>query len=128
MFEPITFPFQKGTGQEFCQASGTGIDLGFFELDYLSRSLPAQDVKVVRQILWIDDVRYELRELYGIGSSTAPDFDDCVVCMTQSKDTAVLPCRHMYANDLRLQSNKCPICGQPIEELIIEIKMNNSNE
>jgi hypothetical protein len=58
-------------------------------------------VKVIRQILWIDQVRYELRELYGIGNSTAPDFDrndpgkECVICMTEPKDTAVLPCRHM---------------------------------
>jgi len=33
-------------------------------------------VKLVRQILWIDDVRYEFRELYGIGSSATEDFDD----------------------------------------------------
>lgn len=149
-FEPITFPFQKGVGQKFCQPSGTGIDLGFFESDDLSKPSPGEDVfplvicaetnvttpladetpgnsivdpsphmqitqavleksngsgpfqvKVVRQILWIDDVRYELRELYGMGSSTAADFDDndpgkeCVICMTEPKDTAVLPCRHM---------------------------------
>lgn len=186
-FEPITFPFQKGAGLKFCQPSGTGIDLGFFELDDLSKPSPGEDVfplvicaettsttpledetpgipilnasphmqitqavlekssgsgpfqvKVVRQILWIDDVRYELRELYGIGSSTAADFDDndpqkeCVICMTEPKDTAVLPCRHMCmcsdcAKELRLQSNKCPICRQPIEELI-EIKINNGDQ
>ncbi|XP_057429938.1 probable E3 ubiquitin-protein ligase LUL4 [Lotus japonicus] len=96
----------------------------------------AFQIKVVRQILWIDGVRYELRELYGIGSSGATDFDnskpgkDCVICMIEPKDTAVLPCRHMCmcsecAKTLRLQSNKCPICRQSIEELI-EIKMNNS--
>ncbi|KAL2339148.1 hypothetical protein Fmac_013594 [Flemingia macrophylla] len=33
-------------------------------------------VKLVRQLLWINDVPYELRELYGMGSSTATDFDD----------------------------------------------------
>ncbi|XP_061345486.1 probable E3 ubiquitin-protein ligase LUL4 [Gastrolobium bilobum] len=186
-FEPITFPFHKGLGQKFCQPSGTGIDLGFFELDDLSNPSPGEDVyplvicaetslrtpladetlgdsmlnasphmqvtqavlekandngpfqvKVVRQILWIDDVRYELRELYGIGSSTATDFDDndpgkeCVICMTEPKDTAVLPCRHMCmcsdcAKALRFQSNKCPICRQPIEELI-EIKINNDDQ
>lgn len=149
-FEPVKVPFQKGVGQKFSQPSGTGIDLGFFELDDLSKPSPGEDVfplvicaetcletpsenktpddskldatphkqitqavleksngdgafqiKVVRQILWIDGVRYELRELYGIGSSTAADFDDsdtgkeCVICMTEPKDTAVLPCRHM---------------------------------
>ncbi|KEH32196.1 putative aminoacyltransferase, E1 ubiquitin-activating enzyme [Medicago truncatula] len=184
-FEPITFPFQKGVGQKFCQPSGTGIDLGFFDLDDLSNPSPEEDifplvicaestplqdhdtpvssladasphmqitqavleknsdtgsfqVKVVRQILWIDQVRYELRELYGIGNSTAPDFDrndpgkECVICMTEPKDTAVLPCRHMCmcgecAKALRVQSNNCPICRQPIEQLI-EIKINNDDQ
>ncbi|CAL5198760.1 unnamed protein product [Lathyrus oleraceus] len=184
-FEPITFPFQKGVGQKFCQPSGTGIDLGFFELDDLSNPSPEEDVfplvicaettpladhetpsssfvdasphmqitqavlektngtgpfqvKVVRQILWIDQVRYELRELYGIGNSTAPDFDrndpgkECVICMTEPKDTAVLPCRHMCmcsecAKALRVQSNNCPICRQPIEQLI-EIKINDDDD
>ncbi|TKY72115.1 E3 ubiquitin-protein ligase LUL4 [Spatholobus suberectus] len=186
-FEPVRIPFQKGVGQKFAQPSGTGIDLGFFELDDLSKPSPGEDVfplvicaetslktpsadetpgdslldasphmqitqsvleksngsgpfliKVIRQILWIDGVRYELRELYGIGSSAAADFDDndpgkeCVICMTEPKDTAVLPCRHMCmcsecAKALRLQSKKCPICRQSIEELI-EIKVNNGDQ
>ncbi|CAM8902753.1 unnamed protein product [Rhodiola kirilowii] len=94
-------------------------------------------VKVMKQILWIDEVRYELRNLFGIGSSsTAESSNDgidagkeCVICLTEPKDTAVLPCRHMCmcsdcARALRLQSNKCPICRQPIDE-IMEIKIEN---
>ncbi|KAK4266407.1 hypothetical protein QN277_027336 [Acacia crassicarpa] len=186
--EPIKIPFQKGAGQKFFQPSGTGIDLGFFELDDLSKPSQEEDVfplvvcaetysrtppadenfgdsvadvspnrqitqavieksngsgsfqvKVIRQILWIDGDRYELREIYGIGGSAAADFNDndpekeeCVICMTEPKDTAVLPCRHMCmcsecAKALRLQSNKCPICRQSIEELI-EIKINNGHQ
>lgn len=59
-------------------------------------------VRVMRQILWIDGVRYELREIYGIAQSEE-SFDDtgsgkeCVICMTEPKDTAVLPCRHMVS-------------------------------
>ncbi|KAJ4847256.1 putative E3 ubiquitin-protein ligase lul4 [Turnera subulata] len=182
---PLRIPFQKGHGQKFCQPSGTGIDLGFFELDDLAKPSPGEDIfplvviaetsavdltdqeaddsalktdghmqitqavlekkngglfeaKVVRQILWIDGERYELRDLYGIGSSTAEGFDDsepgkeCVICMTEPKDTAVLPCRHMCmcgecAKELRLQSNKCPICRQPIAELI-EIKISRGDQ
>lgn len=182
-FVPLKFPFSKGPGQRFRQPPGTGIDLGFFELDSLSKpssneeifplvicaetilplSPPPNEhlynplpntpisphmqitqavlekhngdpfkVKVIRQILWIDGVRYELREIYGIGHSEE-SFDDagsgeeCVICMTEPKDTAVLPCRHMClcsecAKQLRLQSNKCPICRQAIEELM-EIKV-----
>lgn len=58
-------------------------------------------VKVVKQILWAEGVRYELREIYGISSSTEATSNEngsgteCVICMTQPKDTAVLPCRHM---------------------------------
>ncbi|XWS09036.1 hypothetical protein CRYUN_Cryun40dG0051000 [Craigia yunnanensis] len=185
-YEPVKVTFQKGPGQRFQQPSGTGIDLGFFELDDLSKPSPGEDVfplvisaetcmlphssdehiddpaqntsahmqitqaileknngnsfqvKVIRQILWVNGVRYELREIFGIGSSAAVEgFDDsdpgkeCVICMTEPKDTAVLPCRHMCmcsecAKALRLQSNKCPICRQPIEELI-EIKINSNS-
>lgn len=147
---PVKIPFQKGLGQKFHQPSGTGIDLGFFELDDLAKPSPGEDVyplvisaatslpshldehvsetmqdtsphmqitqavleknngdpfqvRVIRQILWIDGVRYELREIFGIGSSAVEGFDDndpgkeCVICMTEPKDTAVLPCRHMVS-------------------------------
>lgn len=57
-------------------------------------------VKTIKQILWIDGVRYELRELYGIGNLSHGNNDNdsgrnCVICMTEPKDTAILPCRHM---------------------------------
>ncbi|KAJ6980736.1 hypothetical protein NC653_024171 [Populus alba x Populus x berolinensis] len=41
---PVKISFQKGPGQRFYQPSGTGIDLGFFELDDLSKSSPEEDV------------------------------------------------------------------------------------
>ncbi|CAH2049681.1 unnamed protein product [Thlaspi arvense] len=178
-YTPLKFPFQKGIGQKFCQPTGTGIDLGFFDLDDLSRpssgedafplvisaetclnSVPMEEyfggslpnsfphmqitqaviekndenafhVRVMKQILWIDGVHYELREIYGIGNSATENFKDddpgkeCVICMTEPKDTAVLPCRHMVrviglnecAKTLRIQSNKCPICRQPLRNL-----------
>ncbi|KAF5191768.1 E3 ubiquitin ligase protein [Thalictrum thalictroides] len=181
----VRVPFQKGLGQKFRQPSGTGVDLGFFELDDLSKPSPGEDVfplvilaeaclpllsndeqfdqprpstsnaqitqaiieknnvgafqaKVIKQILWVDGVRYELREIYGIAKSEETSFDDsdggkeCVICMSEPKDTAVLPCRHMClcsecAKELRLQTNKCPICRQPIEQLI-EIRVNKDDQ
>lgn len=147
---PIRIPFQNGLGQKFYQRSGTGIDLGFFDLDDLSKPsqneevfplviyaesslpplLPMNDqlgqppsvaplhaqitqavleknnegqfqVKVIKQILWVDGVRYELRELYGIENSDESGVNnndtgkECVICMTEPNDTAILPCRHM---------------------------------
>ncbi|KAL6581801.1 hypothetical protein OROMI_005815 [Orobanche minor] len=90
--------------------------------------------KVIRQLLWSDDICYELRDIYGLGKS-GPGLNDsgsgkeCVICLTEPKDTALLPCRHLCmcsncAKILRLQSNKCPICREIIESLL-EIKIDN---
>ncbi|CAH2072391.1 unnamed protein product [Thlaspi arvense] len=101
-------------------------------------------VKVMKQILWIEGNRYELRELYGIDNSTTQGGNadhsgledtgdkECVICLTEPKDTAVMPCRHLClcsdcAKELRFQSNKCPICRQPITELL-EIKVDSTND
>jgi len=52
---------------------------------------------------------------------------ECVICMTEPRDTTVLPCRHMClcsgcADLLRHQSNKCPICRSTVKSMI-EIKI-----
>lgn len=57
--------------------------------------------RVVKQILWVNGMRYELQEIYGIGNAVEGDFDgndsgkECVICLSEPRDTAVLPCRHM---------------------------------
>jgi E3 ubiquitin-protein ligase MGRN1 len=58
-------------------------------------------LKVAKQILWVNGMRYELQEIYGIGTSVESDLDgndpgkECVICLSEPRDTAVLPCRHM---------------------------------
>ncbi|KAK4272882.1 hypothetical protein QN277_021376 [Acacia crassicarpa] len=95
-------------------------------------------VRVVKQILWVNGMRYELQEIYGIGNSVENDLDgndpgkECVICLSEPRDTTVLPCRHMCmcsgcAKVLRFQTNRCPICRQPVERLL-EIKVNNGPE
>ncbi|KAJ6815258.1 putative E3 ubiquitin-protein ligase LOG2 [Iris pallida] len=95
-------------------------------------------LRVVKQILWVNGTRYELQEIYGIGNSVDSDFDgndpgkECVICLSEPRDTTVLPCRHMCmcsacAQVLRYQTNRCPICRQPVERLL-EIKVNNQTE
>ncbi|GMY21449.1 E3 ubiquitin-protein ligase [Fagus crenata] len=134
IYMPTKIRFYKGLNQIFYQPSGTGIDLGFFELDDLLKPSPREDafplvifvetclpplstdvqvqpnqplpnghfqVRVIKQALWVDNIRYELREIYGMENSGEEGFDDseaakeCVICLTEPKDIAVLPCRHM---------------------------------
>ncbi len=138
--------FEKGLGQKFKQAPGTGIDLSLFdEKELLKEHLeenvfplvvrtetvprsPPPDVQsieneslgaplpkwihsqttqaviekkddgdyrvcVVKQIIWINGTRYELQEIYGIEDSDTGK--ECVICLSEPRDTTVLPCRHM---------------------------------
>ena len=64
-------------------------------------------------------------ELYGLGdiSKSEGEGSECVICMTNTRDTCVMPCRHVCccaecANTLRLQSDRCPVCRELITELI----------
>lgn len=95
-------------------------------------------MRVVKQILWVNGMRYELQEIYGIGNSVEGDLDgndpgkECVICLSEPRDTTVLPCRHMCmcsgcAKVLRFQTHRCPICRQPVERLL-EMKVNNGSE
>jgi len=52
-----------------------------------------------------------------------PDGRECVICLSNERDTTVLPCRHMCmcqecASALKTQSNKCPVCRMEIESLL----------
>ncbi|CAN8259913.1 unnamed protein product [Cochlearia groenlandica] len=98
-------------------------------------------IRVVKQILWVNGMRYELQEIYGIGNTVEGDGDssddandpgkECVICLSEPRDTTVLPCRHMCmcsgcAKVLRFQTNRCPICRQPVERLL-EIKVHGNS-
>ncbi|KAI5076337.1 hypothetical protein GOP47_0008402 [Adiantum capillus-veneris] len=91
-------------------------------------------VRVIKQIIWVEGVRYELQEIYGIetvdggGGIDNSDFGkECVICLSEQRDTTVLPCRHMCmcsacAKLLQQRTNRCPICRTPVVKLLeIEI-------
>ena len=88
-------------------------------------------IRPIIQRLSANGLVFVLKEIYGIEqkSSTADDADDdddnteCVVCMSATRDTMALPCRHLSlcnpcAEVLRFQSNKCPICRAPFHSLL----------
>lgn len=62
-------------------------------------------VRVMKQILWVDNMRYELQEIYGIGNAVEGEQNDneagkeCIICLSEPRDTTVLPCRHMVRGD-----------------------------
>uniref|UniRef100_A0A8D0BE23 E3 ubiquitin-protein ligase n=1 Tax=Salvator merianae TaxID=96440 RepID=A0A8D0BE23_SALMN len=84
--------------------------------------------------LQVDRVSYLLQEIYGIenknNQETKPCDDEnsdnsneCVVCLSDLRDTLILPCRHLClcnscADTLRYQANNCPICRLPFRALL----------
>lgn len=90
--------------------------------------------RVVKQRIWVEGTSYELQEIYGIENCATGNAEEdamagkeCVVCLSEARDTTVLPCRHMCmcsgcARMLRHQTNRCPICRTPVESLL-EIKV-----
>uniref|UniRef100_A0A8C9X843 E3 ubiquitin-protein ligase n=1 Tax=Sander lucioperca TaxID=283035 RepID=A0A8C9X843_SANLU len=83
----------------------------------------------------VDGVSYLLQEIYGIenkyNSQESKLADDeisdnsaeCVVCLSDVRDTLILPCRHLClcnacADTLRYQANCCPICRLPFRALL----------
>jgi len=70
---------------------------------------------------------YESREIFG-GESHDPAVlgQDCVICMSEPRDTAVMPCRHMclcgscaetMRSRVQYRSYRCPICRERVASL-----------
>ncbi|KAH9598315.1 hypothetical protein LSM04_001490 [Trypanosoma melophagium] len=91
---------------------------------------PVYEAKVVRQLLQRGTEVYELDDVFDLDAcdEISEDLDEeeaeeaglCVICLTNPKDTTLLPCRHMCLCHecvavLRLQeSNRCPVCRAAI--------------
>eukprot|EP00047_Mylnosiga_fluctuans_P013015 m.28865 g.28865 ORF g.28865 m.28865 type:complete len:434 (-) comp4604_c0_seq1:229-1530(-) len=85
-------------------------------------------LRPLAQRLYANGAVFLLRELYGLEHKAAsgPDDEsdgDCLVCMSEPRDTLVLPCRHLClcrgcAEVLRYQSSRCPICRAPFHSLL----------
>ncbi|XP_072415119.1 E3 ubiquitin ligase RNF157 isoform X2 [Chiloscyllium punctatum] len=92
-------------------------------------------VKPLKQKQVVDGVSYLLQEIYGIENKynsqqskvPADELSDnsaeCVVCLSDVRDTLILPCRHLClcnacADTLRYQANNCPICRLPFRALL----------
>ncbi|XP_072029597.1 probable E3 ubiquitin-protein ligase MGRN1 isoform X2 [Amphiura filiformis] len=94
-------------------------------------------IKPMKQKQMVDGVYYLLQEIYGIENKnvadTAPKVEDddylednnsdCVICMSDARDTLILPCRHLClcngcADSLRYQASCCPICRAPFRALL----------
>ena len=94
-----------------------------------SRARSSLEPVVLQHKVVVAGREYELQEIYGLSSLEDPERHDeseagqpCVVCISEGRDTAVLPCRHLClcqgcAMMLQQRTEKCPICRGKVEGL-----------
>lgn len=106
--------------------------------------------RVITQIVTAGGNAYAVENLYGadndgnspatgngqgavmIGSTIEEDEDGlCVICLTNPKDTAVMPCRHMCmckdcGEQLLKHKPVCPVCRAPISTLLHMPSLSNN--
>ena len=78
----------------------------------------------VRQAILIAGRPFEYYDLFGSTEDTA--VAECVVCMTEMRDVAVLPCRHLclcrqcarIIQSSPVSQQRCPICRQGAARLV----------
>ncbi|WAQ97338.1 RN157-like protein [Mya arenaria] len=94
-------------------------------------------IKPLKQKQFIHGLCYLLQEIYGIENKNNDKVKDddgeedeledsgaeCVICMSDMRDTLILPCRHLClcstcAESLRYQASNCPICRSPFRALL----------
>jgi hypothetical protein len=91
--------------------------------------LPQWTAQIFAQKAQYGSQSFVLHDVFGVSSRQAPDAEpeggssDCVICLSEPRDTAVLPCRHMCfcsycAGIVRLQCDRCPVCRQKVASLL----------
>ncbi|XP_067639967.1 E3 ubiquitin-protein ligase MGRN1 [Eurosta solidaginis] len=125
---PVAIHCVVEEGNEDCRQSHTTICV----IDHHPETSSYQ-LRALKQKIFVDGLCYLLQEIYGIEnkavnkSSIDEEIDDhgseCVICMSETRDTLILPCRHLClcnscADSLRYQANNCPICRAPFRALL----------
>jgi len=89
---------------------------------------PQWSVQVFAQKLQYGSQCFVLHEVFGASkrlqeAEVDGGNSECVICLSEPRDTAVLPCRHMCfcsycAGIVRLQCDRCPVCRQKVASLL----------
>uniref|UniRef100_A0A7N8XW32 E3 ubiquitin-protein ligase n=1 Tax=Mastacembelus armatus TaxID=205130 RepID=A0A7N8XW32_9TELE len=129
-----TVHYKRGVSQQFSMPAFK-IDFSEWKEEDLNFDLDRGVFPMVIQAVVDEgDGNYLLQEIYGIenknNQETKPSDDEnsdnsneCVVCLSDLRDTLILPCRHLClcnscADTLRYQANNCPICRLPFRALL----------
>jgi len=98
----------------------------------LLKCTDSYEIKPIEQKINYGGSSYVIHDIYGIDHTSSAPPEECVICLTEMRDTVVIPCAHLCichkcAQLLHYQSNKCPICRGVVRSMI-RIKTNKLDE
>lgn len=129
---PIIIIIQANEGQEIENNKDSITQQMICATIAKSVSGDSHDILSIEQTVLYDGLSYTIHDIFGLDHNSAVPPDECVICMTEMKDTVVLPCRHLCichqcAQVLHYQSNKCPICRGSVRSML-KIKITKDEE
>ena len=63
---------------------------------------------------------FQLQDIYGSNENEIDFSEECVVCLTNDREIALLPCRHnCICHTCFLHLDKCPICRTKIKAFVV---------
>ena len=83
-------------------------------------------VRLIQQKIVTNQGVYTIEEAYGLNSNRNDNEDgtrECVICLTEDKNTLCKPCKHVStchacAQVIMASNKQCPICRQQVIEII----------
>ena len=105
------------------RATNSAYESIFYMQFSLNRGAPPS-IQLLKQKIIFNGQLFELTEAYGLKSNGNNDnTEECVICLTNPKDTICKPCKHVSlctacAQVVFQSEKKCPVCRQGISEII----------
>ncbi|GJQ12131.1 hypothetical protein GpartN1_g3922.t1 [Galdieria partita] len=83
----------------------------------------SMSIKCLKQHIVVNGDLYQLEDIFGLEGDNSKSSQLCLVCMLDTINTLLLPCRHFClciecAESIRVRSSCCPLCRHPIVQIL----------
>jgi len=103
---------------------------------YIAKSGSSYDVRAVKKSIIVNQQQIEMFEIYGLDhrkGNPASNESECVICLSEEREIAILPCRHLCLcthcaqSFFQRQSYRCPVCRVRVENML-RISLGNDSD
>ncbi|KAJ8902910.1 hypothetical protein NDN08_006228 [Rhodosorus marinus] len=103
---------------------------------YIARSGDSYEVRAVKKTIIVNEQQVEMFEIYGLDhrkGNPASNESECVICLSEEREIAILPCRHLCLcgncaqSFFQRQSDRCPVCRVRVENML-RISLGNDSD